>query len=112
MLRLVEAYREAARHHGEATEAGNHKAANKAAERIAAIYSELRRRGRDALAKLLPLLADPAVGVRVWSAAHALEFAPELGVAVLEQLSSARGLAGVSAETTLKEWRGGRLRFP
>lgn len=110
--RLVEAYRDAAKRHGEASEIGDSKSANKAAELVAAIYSELRQRGTEAQKALLPLLADPASGVRLWVGSHALEFSPTDGESCLRKLASSRCLLGLSAEVTLKEWQAGRLRFP
>lgn len=110
--RLIDAYRDAAKLHGELTESGDPKVANKAAKLVIAVYAELRRRGARAQAALLPLLADPAPGVRLWSASHALEFSPGDGEAVLTQLSSGGQLIGFNAEMTLKEWRAGRLAFP
>ena len=71
-MRLVEVYRDAAKQHGEATEAGDHKTANRSADLISEVYAELRQRGADAQRALLPLLTDPASGVRLWSASHAL----------------------------------------
>ena len=46
---------------------------------IAAVYRELRRRGPDDQGALLELLQHDDAGVRLWAAAHALEFAPERG---------------------------------
>ena len=111
-MRLVEMYRDAAKQHGEATETGDHKTANKSADLISEVYAELRRRGADAQRTLLPLLTDPASGVRLWSASHALEFAPEQGEALLKKFASRETFLGSSAEMTLNEWRAGRLRFP
>jgi hypothetical protein len=107
---LVKAYRQAAKEHSEATEKGEHVHANEAAELIALIYSEVRRRGVQS--KLLPLLFDASLGVQLWSASHALEFSSNDGEAVLRRLSAAGGLVGLDAEMTLKEWRANRLRFP
>lgn len=53
---LVAAYLGAAAAHGEATESGDDKAANKQADIIARIYVELRERGEPDV--LLPLLED------------------------------------------------------
>jgi hypothetical protein len=45
--------------------------------------------------------------------AHALDFAPEQGEAVLSALSEQYdGVAGFNAEMTLDVWRQGELRFP
>ena len=60
---LVKRYGEAAAAHGRATEAGDHKKANKAYEQVAAIYRELRRRGPNSQRALLPFLNDPDPGV-------------------------------------------------
>ena len=109
---LIDAYRNAVRSHGSATEGGDHKAANAAAEQIAAIYIELRIRGKAAQDCLLWLLDDPDPAVQLWSASHALEFSPAEGEVVLERLVSKGGLPGFDAKMTLKEWRAGRLRFP
>jgi hypothetical protein len=109
---LVHRYREAAMKHGNAIDIGDHKAASKAADVVAAIYSELRRRGTEAQDHLLALLDDTTSRIRGWAAAHALEFAPQRGEPVLRELALHSGFLGHSAQTTLKEWRAGRLRFP
>lgn len=109
---LVAGYRKAAAEHGEAIEGGNHNSANQAADRIAAIYSELRRRGSEAQNQLIPLLEDPLPRVRGWAAAHSMEFSPVAGESVLRALAEQQDLLGLSAEMTLKEWQAGRLRFP
>jgi hypothetical protein len=109
---LVRRYASAAPAHGRATEAGDSERANGAARSIAAIYSELRRRGIAAQRELLPLLHDLSPGVRAWAGAHALEFAPDVGEQALTVLSQMPGsLVGFSANITLLEWRAGRLRF-
>ncbi|MFG0275815.1 MAG: DUF2019 domain-containing protein [Phycisphaerales bacterium] len=106
-------YKEAARLHGEFTESGDHKATNKAHDKIATIYAELRHRGEDAQRKLLPLLRDRDPSVRCWAAAHALDFAPHEGAPVLQSLAQNQcGFLGFGAKMTLREWEAGRLRFP
>ena len=107
---LISAYREAAARHGDATENGDYEIGNPMADIVAKVYSELRRRGERE--QLLPLLADEAPGVRLWAAAHALEFAPLEAERVLTSLTDAGPLLGLSADTTLREWRAGRLKFP
>lgn len=82
---------------------------NRAAHLVAAIYRELR--DRDQRAALLPLLESEDAGVRGWTAAHALEFAPDEATAVLEAAVSEPFPHGFNAEMVLKEWRAGRLRF-
>jgi len=110
---LVETYAIAAAVHGEATESGNYRVANRNATIIEAIYRELRARGETALRELLPLLRDARPGVRGFAGAHCLLFAPDQASVVLEALASTpRSLVGLSAEMTLLEWKKGALRFP
>ena len=110
---LVGRYAKAAMAHGRATEAGDHKKANRAYDELAAIYRELRRRGPDAQRALLPLLNDPEPGVCAWAASHALEFAPVEGEPVLRALESIpKSLVSFSAKMTLQQWREGKLQFP
>lgn len=110
---LVVMYTEAARVHATATESGDYKKANRAADLLAAIYAELRRRGQKSQMALLPLLSHDDPGVRGWAASHALEFSASDGQRVLEDLiATNKGFLGLDAKTTLEEWRKGRLRFP
>lgn len=110
---LVAAYTEAAANQGGAIESGNHKEANRMADRLIAIFRELRDRDVTAKRRLLGLLTHPDPGVRCWSAAHALEFAPEEGQRTLEALAPiANSFIALMAATVLKQWRRGELKFP
>lgn len=105
---LVSEYRELAARHGRAKTS---RVANAAAKKLATIYRELRERGERS--SLVPLLGDADPWVRCWAAAHALEFSPDEGVAVLEALAAgAPGALRANATMTLREWRAGRLTFP
>ena len=79
---------------------------------VAAVYRELKRRGRGAQRLIRSLLYSPELGLRAWAASHALEFAPDEGVPVLEALSKEPKWLGFSAQMTLKIWRDGKLTFP
>jgi hypothetical protein len=109
---LVETYRIAASEHGRANASGDYRAGNRAHKRLALAYRTLRARGPGSQAKLLHLLRDRDVGAQGWAAAHALEFAPAAGEAVLVELTTQPGPVAFSARMTLQEWRAGRLRFP
>ena len=110
--KLIELYERSAAKHAQATERGDVQGVNMAADRIAAIYHELRRRGAHCQSLLLPLLDSSNAGVRGWAGAHAMEFAPEQGLVVLETLSRQPGWLGFTATMTIKVWREGDLRFP
>ena len=112
-LQLIERYRRAAAQHYRSTSEGVVRETNKAADEIARVYRELRQRGLAAQQLLLPLLEDDDPGVRGWAAAHALEFAQEKGVPVLEaEARYSDDLHRFGAEMTLREWRKGTLKFP
>ncbi len=110
---LVIAYEGAALAHAQAASALDVDGANTHADEIAAIYSELRRRGREAQRRLLPLLAHANANVRGWAAAHALEFEPTRGEATLSEMAAGPpGEHRLNAEMALAMWRAGSLRFP
>jgi hypothetical protein len=109
---LIAAYSEAAQIEGQAIESGDFRTENKASDLLAAIYSELRRRGREAQCALLPLLNERDPGIRLWAASHALDFSPSDGQPVLEALVPIGKFLGLCAKATLDEWRRSRLRFP
>lgn len=111
-MALVAAYRKSAAEHGAATEQGDHRTANRRHDLVADVYRELRRRGIDAQRELLQLLDDIDVYVRAWTAAHALEFAPDRGEPVLKVLATKGGVVGLNARLTLQEWAKGSLTFP
>jgi hypothetical protein len=109
---LLRSYSQAAAAHGKATEEGDHKTANKMANMVSSVYSELRRRGAEAQRALLPLLHNENPGVRLWVASHALEFSPIDGEPVLVELASTyHSFTGMTAQVTLSQWREGKLRF-
>jgi Domain of unknown function (DUF2019) len=109
---LVTLYERAATEHGRGRLQGTPRETNRAADTIAAIYRELRGRGDQSRQAILPLLLSDNPSVRGWAGAHALEFAPEQGRAILEDLAKEKGLIAFSAKTTLKVWAEGKLQFP
>lgn len=109
---LVRMYEEAAIQRGRGMVEGTPRVANRAADTVAAVYRELRRRGGQTREAILPLLLSDHPNVRGWAGAHALEFAPEQGCVILQSLAKEQGLIGFSALMTLKVWREGTLRFP
>jgi hypothetical protein len=109
--KLVSAYADAATRYGRALSSYDFKEANRQADRISELYLALRRRGDEDRFALLPLLNHIEFGVRLWAAAHALEFAPELAEPVLDRLMRAKGLPSQIAAATLRDWHSGELHF-
>jgi hypothetical protein len=105
---LLETYAAAARTHGEATEKGDHRAANRAADALAVIYAEIRGRGPEARRELLRLVNHDDPGIRLWSASHTLDLAPATVEPVLEALIPVGRFLGLSAKVVLEDWRRSR----
>src|SRR5687768_16314721 len=83
---LLKAFEEAARLNGEYTESGDYKRGNAQHDRLRSLYSEIRKHGHDAQLLLLNLIDSRFLGVKIWSAYFALEFAPEIGERVLNEV--------------------------
>ena len=58
---------------------------------------------------LLVMLMHEDPYVRVWAAKDCLFFEPAKAVPILEELGKMDGVIALSANTTLEEWRAGRL---
>jgi hypothetical protein len=84
-----------------------------AADRVGAVYCELRRRGRDAQERILDLLDHPEERVRNWARVDAMDFVPERFIPELENEAVQDGFAGSGARHVLKELREGtRKPYP
>lgn len=83
--------------------------ANRCARELYTHYIALRQTqlGRDAIASLMN---HENPNIRLWAAAHSLEWAPAMATAILEELRDSDGPASFDAKWTLKEYkRKGRL---
>jgi len=109
---LIDLYKIAALNFEKAQNKSHYRIANKNQKIISSVYRELRNRGKDAQIKLLTLLENDSPVLKEWVSAHALEFAPEQGIPILEELIKLRGFVGNSARITLEMWRRGELQFP
>lgn len=105
-------YEEAATMQWQALQDSNSRAANTQHKRIMALWKELKDRGNEGQAALLALMASSHPHVRVWAAAHVLEFHPRQAEAELERLANGPpSMIRLDAEMTLKQWRAGKLSF-
>lgn len=84
---------------------------NQAAHRIHACYKALREteEGKEGI---IALMSDPNPHIRVWAAAHSLQWVPETAQAVLQALCNENVFPySLDAQMTLEEYRTGRLSF-
>lgn len=109
---LLGIYLAAAALHGASAIEGEYRVTNRQARILIDVYCELRFRGLEAQRALLEFLDHADRGVRGWAAYHALEFAPEKGLPVLEELAMETGVLALDARMVLQEWRKGRLKIP
>lgn len=109
---LLSIYAAAASLHGSSSNRGDYRITNRQARILIDTYCELRLRGKEAQQSLLGLLSHGDRAVRCWAAFNALEFAPEVGLPILEELATDPGLVGLDARMVLQEWSKGTLKFP
>lgn len=95
--------------HAEATETGNYKSGNAASAQI--IEALMWLNANQEIQLIYPLLNVSDVGTRLWAASYLLTTGDTAAVAVLINLASLNNIHGLSAKTTLSEWRAGRLKL-
>ena len=74
-------------------------------------YYKVLRSTREGRESIVSLLSDPSPHVRVWAAAHALQWAPEVSKSTLQAMRDGGGPCSFDAKMTLKEFEKGRLSF-
>jgi len=89
---------------------GDARRANRIFDQMHQLSTQLRA-SADGRAAIETLLSHPSRAVRLDVAAVALEWAPEKAASVLEALVSPRGTHSLTAQTTLREFRAGRMKF-
>jgi hypothetical protein len=100
---------EAATRHGEATEQGDYKTANKNYAIIAKVVTFLKERTE--LYSLLQFLDHSSDGVKGWAATYLLPIEELRAIRALEEIAKGSGIGSLDAETTLSEWRKGNLKL-
>ena len=110
-MEMIDAYRQAAITHGEASTEGQARRANRAYDKLSRIRRTMRDEGT--ADEILTLLDDESVFVRLWAAVDALELSPDAGIRVLREISKGpisptRG----SAESLLEQWSAGTFVMP
>lgn len=107
----VKRYVQAAVGHGEATERGDYKAANRQHDRIIKALRDLRAQPGGEREALLDLLDHESPFVRSWAATYLLFLEPNRAIATLEELATMPGFLGFGAKVTLAEFHKGALKL-
>ena len=96
--------------HGQATEGGRHRDANKAHDRLLAALAALT--AMEARGRLTELFEHEDASVRCWAATHLLGTDEANAKRVLDELASRPDFVGLGATQVLKLWGEGRLTLP
>lgn len=108
----IERYTAAADVNSTASFRGDADRSNAAYEEMIHALHELDRLTNGDRSFLLSLLAHPRGGVRVAAATHLLKSHTKEATRCLKELASGKGMIAFEAETTLAEWKAGRLNPP
>ena len=101
---------ESAKLHGQATENGNSKQANRAYDRLRVAVAYLDDEGRRS--DLLGLTNSEDASVKMWAATFLLPTKMVRdAVRILEMVGQEAGIIGFDARMTLQEWNRGNLRL-
>jgi hypothetical protein len=108
LAELLSSYRAAADQSDDLTDLNQQR---EAANEVHYYYKKLRDTA-EGRAGILKMMEDPSPHVRVWAAAHSLQWAPERARCVLELLRDENVFPySFDAEMTLEEYAKGRLSF-
>ena len=104
----LQQFEQAAHNHAVFTENGNYKEVNRHYRKI--INTAIYINNNFGISVLDTLLLKEAVGIRLWSAGFLLG-KNENALAKLERISKMNSIHGLTAETTLSEWKKGNLKM-
>lgn len=107
----VERYVDAAEAHGKGMDSFGHIAANRAFDRLVSARKQLRKARDGGRSAPSGLLKHHNVRVRHCAAVDLLPLDPPRALEALEAIVKHGGMVGLDAETTLSEWRAGRLKI-
>lgn len=106
----IESYINAAIKHGECTEEGDYKQANKQYKIIQRSLNELKV-SEKGVTQLKDLMEHQSDYVKLWSSTHLLSVEEKKSRQVLMELARKPGFLGLTAQTTLDEWTKGNLKL-
>ena len=87
--------------HGEATEGGDSKRANRAYDALIEDYRSLFKQGDAGMEAIVALLDHPVASVRSWAAVHTIELDQQKAEEALEEVASGSGLVAFGASCFL-----------
>lgn len=108
---LIGRYKTAAAGYAQAIETGDAEKSDKCFDEIESAFRKLKQQGRSGLAAISNLLESDHDGVKLWAAAHLLNYPEFNSLPVLEKLRASSTILAMTAEVTLDQWRNGQLKY-
>ncbi len=108
----IKIYEECAIKHGEGTEEGDYKLANKSHDKLMKAFEKIIEYGDIGRDAILELLQHQDVCVRCWAATHTLKYNETLALKTLKEISRGKGLIYSGAKIVIEEWKKGNLNIP
>jgi hypothetical protein len=108
-IESLSAFINAAIKHGDATESGDYKSANKAYAQIINAKDDLKNAGK--LKLLFELLNHTSISVRLWAAREMLPYYKDESIKVLRDITKLNNIYSLDADTVISEWQKGNLTF-
>ncbi len=108
----IRIYEECAIKHGEGTEKGDYKLANKNHDRLMKAFEKILDYGTIGRDAILKLLQHQDASVRCWAATHSLNYDEPQAIKTLEEITRGKGLICSDAKIVIEEWRKGNLKLP
>jgi hypothetical protein len=112
LKKIIDEYKNNAESHGDATNAGDYKVANKCHDKLIKALKELRKLGEEGSIALLSLTDEKNDSIRCWAATHSLKYNTEKAEKTLQDLHKQSGPIAFNAEMVLSEWKKGTLEIP
>lgn len=108
---LVAAFAAASRAHFTATDDGDHKAANREADRVHQAFLQLRELGPAAREALLRVALESNDAAAVMAAVYSLKYDADRALPILARASRDRGILGFQASQAIKRWKAGEWQL-
>ena len=111
LTELIRKYVTSAKGYGRAIEIGNTEESDKCFDEIESAFKDLRLQGRSGLEAISSLLQSESDAVKLWAAAHLLNYPEFKSLPILEQLRESPSILALTAEATLDHWKNGQLNY-
>ena len=108
---LIVRYKTAAAGYAHAIEVGDAENSDKCFDEVESAFMDLKQQGRPGLEAVATLLGSDNEGVRLWAAAHLLNYPEFNSLPILEALIASSSILAMTAEVTLDQWRNGQIKY-